>query len=101
MLVEAAGVRRGDRVLDVAAGTGNAALPAAEAGAAVTAVDLTPEPARDRPAGRERPRRRGRLAPGRRRGPRPAGRVVRRRAVVRRRDVRAAPPAGRRRAWCG
>ncbi len=42
-LVEAAGVRAGDRVLDVAAGTGNAAIPAAEIGAHVTASDLTPE----------------------------------------------------------
>ena len=33
----------GDRVLDVAAGSGNAAIPAAEAGAIVTASDLTPE----------------------------------------------------------
>jgi SAM-dependent methyltransferase len=31
------------RVLDVAAGTGNASIPAAEAGAEVTASDLTPE----------------------------------------------------------
>ncbi len=31
------------RVLDVAAGTGNASLPAAKAGAEVTASDLTPE----------------------------------------------------------
>jgi len=43
VLVEAAGVRPGDRVLDVAAGSGNAALPAAVAGARVTASDLTPE----------------------------------------------------------
>jgi SAM-dependent methyltransferase len=42
-LVEACGIARGDRVLDVAAGTGNAALPAAAAGARVTASDLTPE----------------------------------------------------------
>jgi SAM-dependent methyltransferase len=42
-LVEAAGVRRGDRVLDVAAGAGNAAIPAALAGATVVASDLTPE----------------------------------------------------------
>lgn len=42
-LVEAAGVRRGDRVLDVAAGSGNAAIPAALAGASVVACDLTPE----------------------------------------------------------
>jgi len=31
------------RVLDVAAGTGNASLPAAQTGASVTASDLTPE----------------------------------------------------------
>jgi ubiquinone/menaquinone biosynthesis C-methylase UbiE len=43
VLVEAAGVRPGDRVLDVAAGTGNAAIPAALAGASVVASDLTPE----------------------------------------------------------
>jgi SAM-dependent methyltransferase len=42
-LVEACHVRRGDRVLDVAAGTGSAAIPAALAGADVVASDLTPE----------------------------------------------------------
>ncbi len=42
-LVEACDVRPGQRVLDVAAGTGNASLPAAERGAKVTASDLTPE----------------------------------------------------------
>src|SRR6185436_19499295 len=42
-LVEAAGIGPGMRVLDVAAGTGNASLPAAQAGADVTASDLTPE----------------------------------------------------------
>ncbi len=42
-LVQACGVRAGQRVLDVAAGTGNAAIPAAAAGATVTASDLTPE----------------------------------------------------------
>ena len=42
-LVRACGVRAGDRVLDVAAGSGNAAIPAAEAGATVVASDLTPE----------------------------------------------------------
>lgn len=43
VLVEAAGVRPGDRVLDVGAGSGNAAIPAALAGAQVVAADLTPE----------------------------------------------------------
>ena len=42
-LVEAAGVKSGDRVLDVAAGAGNAAIPAAMLGATVIASDLTPE----------------------------------------------------------
>lgn len=42
-LVELAGVADGQRVLDVAAGTGNAALPAAATGAEVTALDITPE----------------------------------------------------------
>lgn len=42
-VVDAAGVRPGRRVLDVAAGTGNAAIRAAEAGADVVASDLTPE----------------------------------------------------------
>jgi SAM-dependent methyltransferase len=42
-LVEASGIGPGMRVLDVAAGTGNASLPAAQAGADVTASDLTPE----------------------------------------------------------
>jgi SAM-dependent methyltransferase len=38
-----AGIQPGDDVLDVAAGTGNAAIPAAQAGAQVIATDLTPE----------------------------------------------------------
>ena len=42
-LVQAAGIRSGDRVLDVAAGAGNVAIPAALAGARVVASDLTPE----------------------------------------------------------
>ncbi len=42
-LVEACGIGAGMSVLDVAAGTGNASLPAAERGAQVTASDLTPE----------------------------------------------------------
>src|SRR5215470_17543962 len=43
VLARACRVRRGDRVLDVAAGSGNAAIPAAQAGANVVACDLTPE----------------------------------------------------------
>jgi SAM-dependent methyltransferase len=43
VVVEACRVAYGDRVLDVAAGTGNAAIPAALAGADVVASDLTPE----------------------------------------------------------
>jgi ubiquinone/menaquinone biosynthesis C-methylase UbiE len=42
-LVEACGITAGMRVLDVAAGTGNASIPAAKTGAEVTASDLTPE----------------------------------------------------------
>jgi ubiquinone/menaquinone biosynthesis C-methylase UbiE len=43
VLVAACAVHPGDRVLDVAAGSGNAAIPAALAGASVVASDLTPE----------------------------------------------------------
>ena len=43
VLVEASGITAGERVLDVAAGSGNASIPAAEAGAEVVASDLTPE----------------------------------------------------------
>jgi SAM-dependent methyltransferase len=42
-LVEACAVRPGERVLDVAAGSGNAAVVAAKAGGRVVASDLTPE----------------------------------------------------------
>ncbi|PJJ70941.1 methyltransferase family protein [Diaminobutyricimonas aerilata] len=42
-LVEAVDIRPGERVLDIAAGTGNAAIPAALRGASVVATDLTPE----------------------------------------------------------
>jgi SAM-dependent methyltransferase len=43
LLVAACGISPGQRVLDVAAGTGNVAIRAAEAGAHVVASDLTPE----------------------------------------------------------
>jgi SAM-dependent methyltransferase len=42
-LVEACGIGSGQRVLDVAAGSGNVAIRAAQAGAEVVASDLTPE----------------------------------------------------------
>ena len=42
-LVEAAGIGPGMKVLDVAAGTGNSSIPAAKAGAEVTASDLVPD----------------------------------------------------------
>lgn len=43
VVVDAAGLRPGDRVLDVACGAGNAALPAAARGADVVAADITAE----------------------------------------------------------
>jgi SAM-dependent methyltransferase len=42
-LVEFSGIGAGQRVLDVAAGSGNASIPAAALGAQVVASDLTPE----------------------------------------------------------
>ncbi|BDE13670.1 MULTISPECIES: class I SAM-dependent methyltransferase [Mycobacterium] len=43
VLVTAAGIGPGVRVLDVAAGSGNISLPAARTGATVVSTDLTPE----------------------------------------------------------
>ena len=42
-LVKFAGVQKGDRVLDVACGTGVTSVTAARLGAKVTALDLTPQ----------------------------------------------------------
>jgi SAM-dependent methyltransferase len=42
-LVERVGVNEGERVLDVACGTGNATIPAAAKGGVVTGLDITPE----------------------------------------------------------
>jgi SAM-dependent methyltransferase len=42
-LVQAAGLRAGDRVLDVATGSGNAAIAAARCGCEVTGTDYVPE----------------------------------------------------------
>src|SRR5271163_2477115 len=43
ILVAATGIGPGSRVLDVAAGSGNISLPAAQTGASVVSTDLTPE----------------------------------------------------------
>ena len=56
VLVDACGITAGQRVLDVAAGTGNVAIRAAERGADVVASDLTPE---NFAAGRDEAARRG------------------------------------------
>ncbi len=100
-LVEAAGVQPGERVLDVAAGSGNASLPAARAGARVVATDLTPELLE---IGRQRSAAAGWTSTGRKPTPSTSafaddGFDVTH--VVRRRDVRAVPPAGRRRTGPG
>ena len=75
-LAEAADVRAGERVLDVAAGNGNATLAAARRFAEVTSTDYVPallDKGRARAAGR----RAGGDVPGRRR----RGAAVRRRAA--------------------
>jgi ubiquinone/menaquinone biosynthesis C-methylase UbiE len=43
VLVDACDIQPGEKVVDVAAGSGNAAIPAARRGAEVIATDLTPE----------------------------------------------------------
>jgi ubiquinone/menaquinone biosynthesis C-methylase UbiE len=42
-LVGRVGVQEGEKVLDVACGTGNATIPAAQAGGVATGLDITPE----------------------------------------------------------
>ena len=42
-LVQRIGIGKGERVLDVACGSGNVAIPAAQAGGSVVGLDLTPE----------------------------------------------------------
>ena len=92
-LAEAADVRAGERVLDVAAGNGNATLAAARRFAAVTSTDYVPallERGRDRARGR---RAEDRLPGRRRRGPAVRRRQLRCRALDLRRHVRAGPPS--------
>ena len=101
VIVDAAGIERGTRVLDVAAGSGNASLVAAERGADVVASDLTPELLA---TGQDRAAERGltldwveadaEFLPF-------ADARLRRHPLVRRRHVRAVPSAGRRRAGPG
>ncbi len=81
-IVRACGVKAGDRVLDIAAGSGNAAIPAARPVPSSRASDLTPELFDAGTAHRRSARRRARVGGGRRRGA-----SVRRRQL-RRRDVR-------------
>ena len=71
----------GQRVLDVAAGTGTSALPAARRGAEVTATDLTPELLDVGRAAAAAEGLRADLADGRRRGAAVRRRRVRRGAV--------------------
>lgn len=82
------------RVLDVGAGTGNAAIPAAATGATVTAADLTPELLE---AGKKVAAERGVELDW----VEADAEALRRRAVQRRSDVRAPPSARRRRDGAG
>ncbi len=93
-------VQRGDEVLDIGAGSGNASIPAALAGA---------DRHRERPhAGAVRPRaraggragRRHRLGDGGCRTAAIRGRILRHRHLLRRHHVRAAPPGRGQRAAC-
>ena len=76
-----AAIRPGEEVLDVACGTGNAAIRAALAGGRVVGVDLTPRAPRPRSSRRIGVGRRGRVAGGRRRGAAVRRRLVRRRPL--------------------
>jgi SAM-dependent methyltransferase len=87
-LVESVDVLPGDRVLDVACGSGNTAIAAARCFAEVTGVDFVPallERGRGIPRGQVRRGRRPRAAV--------RGRLLRRRAVDLRGDVRTRPGA--------
>ena len=87
-------VRADERVLDVAAGNGNATLAAARRFADVTSTDYVPALLDTRPRARARPKAcRSQFRGGRRREPAVRRRQLRRRAVDVRRDVRARPRA--------
>ena len=97
-LADALPIAEGTQVLDVAAGTGNASLPAAARGAQRDRERPDAGAAGGRPAPRRGRGPRARVGRGGRRAPPVRGRVVRRRDVVDRRDVRAPPPGSCRRA---
>ena len=98
LLIESLDVHSTERVLDVATGSGNAALAAARRGCTVIGIDYVPallDRARQRAAAEGRRRR---VHRGRRRGAPVRGRQLRRRHLGLRRDVRAGPGADRARA---
>jgi SAM-dependent methyltransferase len=90
-LAEACDLKTDERVLDVAAGNGNATLAAARRGCLVTSTDYVGEPARARRRARARGTPRRRRSRRRRRSAALRRRQLRRRAVDLRRDVRARP----------
>ena len=96
-LADSADLAAGSLVLDVAGGTGNAAIAAARCGCDVTCTDYVPALLE---RGRERARPSGSASSSRSPTPRRCrtGRLLRRRAVRLRRDVRSRPAAGRGRA---
>ena len=98
LLIEALDVHSTERVLDVATGSGNAALAAARRGVRRHRRRLRPVPARPCPAARRRRGAAGRVRRGRRRGAAVPRRAVRRRELGVRRHVRAGPGADRGRA---
>ena len=89
--VAAAAIAPGEDVLDVAAGSGNAAIPAASAGARVTALDLVPELLAAGEAYADAAGVDDRVGAGRRGGPALRRRVLRRRVL--RRSASSSPRA--------
>ncbi len=91
-------IARGMRVLDVATGSGNVALRAAERGAVVTACDVTPEQLALGRREARGARSRDRMGRGRRATAPVRRRRLRRRHLGRGRDLRPRPPGRRGRA---